>query len=367
MKELYMCFTPYHILLNSSIALSRSKTKGKEIIILKQFSDFEKIIDGLKKWERNPFKKHVFIKGKFSVEQIPEKKLINIFRKNSTINLEKGSINDIKKTYKRVCFDKVFTCNDGKPQSQYLEYKCKKKNGTNIYVEDGSEVYNDSFRPPHPFHESILYKLYFGKWYERNAILGDYKYTDEIRVLKPDLVRKELKNKKIKPIGLENFISLKKTGLTKSILNEFDIELPRNEKTIIVFLPHSSFIKKRNLLSFYQKIVSRLIKDDKNIVLKYHPREKNHYVSEKENKILTLPQSLPAEVITLQMIDDPPVIIGDISTCLLTSKFLKKETKVISLINIIDMESKNLKNVFKKIGVLMPNTYSELRDVLEKI
>jgi len=367
MKELYMCFTPYHILLNSSIAASRNETDDKEIIILENFSDFEKIINGLKRWEDNPFKKHVVIKGKFSVEQIPEKSFLNIFRNNSTINLEKRSVNDLKKAYKGVNFDKVFTCNDGKPQSQYLQYKCKKNNGLNIYVEDGSEVYNDSLRSPRAFHESILYKVYFGGWYERMKILGDYKFTDEIRALRPDLVRKELKHKKVKPIGLENFTNLKKTGLTKSILNEFGIELPRNKQPIIIFIPHSSFIKKRNLLSFYQKIVSKLMKDDKNILLKYHPREKNYYIGKEENDIKILSQSLPSEILILEMINNTPIVIGDISTCLLTSKFLKKETQVISLINMIDMESKNLKKVFKKIGVMMPKTQTEFEEILRNI
>lgn len=367
MKELYLCFTPYHILLSSCVAYSRSDTVDKEIIIREGFPDAEKIIGGLKNWDQNPFKKHIVIKGKFSVGEIPEKSFLNVFKSNSVVNLEKCSLDTLKKIYTDDHFDKVFTCNDGKPQSQFLQYICKKKNGMNIYIEDGSEVYNDSFRPPFPFHESIFYKLYFGKWYERIGILGDYKYTDELRVLKPELVREELRHKKIKQIDMDSFINLKATGLTGSILNEFDIELPLDEEYIILFLPHSLFTNKKGLFKFYKKILSKLMKDGRKILLKYHPREKNHYLGGERNNVIVLPQSLPSEILILQMIDNPPVVIGDISTCLLTSKFLKKDIQVISLINIINMESKNLKDVFDKIGVLMPNTESELIGILEEI
>lgn len=367
MKELYLCFTPYHVLLNSGIAYNRGTKSDKEIIIRESFSDVDKVINGLKNWKENPFDEILRIKGTFSVEEIHEKSFLNIFRKNSTINLEKSSINDIKKAYKGVSFDKLFTCNDGKPQSQYLQYRCKKNNGINIYVEDGSEVYNDSFRSLYPFHESILYKVYFGRWYERIRILGDYKHTDEIRALRPGLVREELKNKKVTSIGSENFTNLKETGLIESILSEFDIELSLDKKPIILFLPHSSYIKKRDLLSLYKKIVKTLIENDKKIILKYHPRERHHYLEEKDNNVLIFPQSLPAEIIVLQMIENPPVIIGDVSTCLLTSKFFKEDIQVISLINIIDMESNNLKNIFNEIGVLMPDTYPEFVEILEGI
>jgi len=367
MKELYMCFTPYHILLNSCIAYNRDTAEDKEIIIIEDFSNAENIVKGLKNWRANPFKKHVEIKGAYSVKDIPEKSIFNVFKSDSDINILKEGIDTLKERYANSSLSILFTCNDGRPQSQFLEYKCKKNGGLNIYVEDGSEVYNDSFRPPHPFHESIFYKLYFGRWYERIGILGDYKYTDEIRVLRPDLVREELKNKNIEPIGLENFINLKKAGLTNSILNEFDIELPKNKKPIILFLPHSSFIKKKNLLYLYQKIVSELIKNDKNLLLKYHPREKNYYIGKEENDIKVISQSLPSEILILEMINNSPIVIGDISTCLLTSKFLKKEIQVISLINIIDMESKNLKKVFKKIGVMMPKTQTEFEEILRNI
>ncbi|MFW6173819.1 MAG: polysialyltransferase family glycosyltransferase [Elusimicrobiota bacterium] len=366
MRELYLCFTPYHILLNSSIAYYSEGTEKKEMIIIEDFSDAEKIVRGLKNWNSNPFKKQVLIKGKFSVKDIPEKSIMNIFKSDSVVNLLKEGVKALKVRYDDVPFDRVFTCNDGRPQSQYLQYKCKKNNGLNIYVEDGSELYNDSIEPSLPLHESIFYKMYFGKWYEKVGVLGNYKYTDKIRAMRPELARRELRNKKIEPISIENFTRLKDIGLIESILNEFDIDLSLNEDYIILVLPHSSFLKERNLLPYYQKIISKLIKYDKNILLKYHPREKEHYLRKEGNGMAVIPQSLPSEILFLQLIENPPVVIGDVSTCLLTSKILKKESCVVSLINILDINSKNIKNVFKKIGVLIPDTYSDLENILKR-
>lgn len=367
MRELYVSFTPYHILLNSSIASRRSLTADKEIIIIEDFSDAEKMLNGLKGWKDNPFKEHIMIKGIFSVDEIPEKSIFNVFRSNSVVNVLKEGIESLDDRYGDAQIDKVFTCNDGRPHSQFLEYKCKKKRGHNIYVEDGSSVYNDFVGPILPLHESIFYNLYYGRWYEKTRVLGNYRYTDEIRAFRPDLVRPELRDKKIETIDMEGFTDLKKTGLTEKILDEFSVKLQTDYDNMILFLPHSELIRKRNLLPLYQKIVSKVREDDKKILLKYHPREKDHYLSEQSDGIFSLPQSLPSELLLLHMIEKPPLIIGDISTCLLTSKFLREDFKVISLINIIGMESENLKRAFKKIGVLMPNTHSELEVILKEI
>jgi len=366
MTELYLCFTPYHILLNSSIALNRNKTEDKEMIIVEDFSDADKLIRGLKKWEQNPFKKHVIVKGKFSVQEIPEKSMMNVFKTNSVVSILKEGIDTLEKRYSDLPFDHLFTCNDGRPQSQVLQYICKKNNGLNVYVEDGSELYNDSIGPQLPFHESIFYKLYYGPWHERIEVLGNYRYTDEIRALRPDLVREELKGKKIESINRESLLDLKRTGLTESILNEFGSDLTSEETDVILFLPHSDFVKQKDLLSLYRNIVEMLVEQNKKILLKYHPREKEHYLTEGDNS-LAIPQSLPAEILILQMIGDPPIIIGDVSTCLLTSKFLKEEIEVISLIKIIDMESKNLKKAFDQIGVKMPKNDYELTEILKDV
>lgn len=367
MTELYICFTPYHVLLSSCIAYGESTQYDKEIIIVEDFSDVDKLVTGLKDWEGDPFEEHVMIKGKFSVDEIPKKSMLNVFRDGSVVNLLKEGVDELRDRYEGVSLDRVFTCNDGRPQSQFLEFECKKTDGMNIYVEDGSELYNDSIESSMPFHEYIFYKMYFGKWYEHTRILGNYKYTDEIRAMRPDLVRDELKNKKIEPINIKNFIDLKKNGLTGSILKGYDVEFDQDPDNIIVFLPHSSFVEERDLRDIYQDIVSRLLEEDKKILLKYHPREKYHYLNGEDNRITILPQSLPSEILILEMIDEPPLVIGDISTCLLTAKFFKEEINVISLINIIGMESKNLKGVFEKIGVLMPDDRTEFEKMLKDI
>ncbi len=367
MKDVYLCFTPYHMLLCSCIALDRDDDIEKEIILIEDFLDADRILDVLKKWNETPFDEHLMVKGKFSVDKIPEKSIFNVFKSQSVINLLKEGIDTLKERYDDFSLDGVFTCNDGRPQSQFLEYKCNKNDGLNVCVEDGSELYGDSFKSYLPFYELVFYKMYYGRWYETNKFIGDYRYTDKIKALKPDLVRDELKHKKIEPINLDNFKFLKNRGLIQSMMDEFDVQIDLDNDNVILFLPHSSFIKKRGQESIYSMIVEELLEKGRDILLKYHPRENDYYLKEDEGKISVLPQSLPSEILILHMIDEPPVVIGDVSTCMLTSKFLKKDIEVISLINLLNIESKNLKEVFRKIGILMPASRSELEDILKNI
>lgn len=367
MKELYVCFTPYHMLLCSCIASDREDDIDKEMIIIEDFLEADRIIEVLKRWKENPFDDHIMVKGKFSVDEIPEKSILNVLKDDSVVNVLKEGIDTLKDRYGDVPLHTVFTCNDERPQSQFLEYRCKKNGGLNVYVEDGSELYNDSFEEPLPFHESVFYKMYYGRWYEKIRLIGDYRYTDEIRALRPDLVRDELKHKKIKPIGLKNFIGLKKSGLTESMIKKFKVKIDLDEDYVILFLPHSEFIKKRKQESIYNEMVEELQKNNKKILLKYHPRENDHYIMQHGENITILPQSLPSEILILQMIDNPPLVIGDISTCLLTSKFLDEKIKVISLIDILNMDSSNLRRVFEKIGVMMPESHNQLKGMLDNV
>lgn len=366
MKELYVSYTPYHILLNSSIASSRDESIEKDLIIIEDFSNIDKIVKGLNNWKDNPFREHIVIDGKFSTDLPDDKSIFNIFRKNSVFNVFKKGITEIKKRYENQNFQTVFTGNDERPHSQFLEYICRKNNGINVYVEDGSELYNDNVSSSFPTLEFIYYRLSLGSWYDDVRVLGKYRFTDEIRAFRPDLVRDDLKDKRIEQIDLENFIDLQRTGLTDTILNEFEFDLYLNKNDIIIFLPHSSLVRERDLLPLYKDIISRLKEYNKDILLKYHPREKDHYLSGYDEDILNLPQSLPSEIFFLQMINNSPVIIGDVSTCLFTSKIINDQSCVISLINLLDIESKYLKEVFSKIGVIIPNTRPELEEILSR-
>ena len=369
MKSIYLTFTPYHILLSCAIAINSDNNTEKEIIIFKDFVNADKFAVLLHKWKSSPFDRVTVFEGTRDVTPY-KAKYKSIIKLDSTLNVMKRNISAIKKYFKKnKTISKVFTFHDGRLESQIAEYLNHKRGGENIYIEDGTAVYTHYTFPRTPVYIIFFNKLYYGPWSQFIRFHGDYKYTDKIMVLQPDLVRKELKDKPIEKISREALLSLKEEGLTNLILDEYHFPL-NSEIDILIILPHSEFLQGNNLFEEYIDIIKKILqileKENASIFVKYHPREKDYYLKFSANKVEKIPQGLPLELLYLHLIDNPPrIILGDISTALLTGKLILEETNVISILKILDVDYYKIADTFKKADIMIPRDTYELKNLLE--
>jgi len=365
MKEVYMCSTPYHVILSCAIASdSKSDAIKKELIITQSFPYVDKLISAIKKWRQNPFDEIITTQGSYDVK-LRTSSPFNVFK---SVYVFKREVNKLKKRYSNDDIKYSYVFNDSKVLSQYLAYLTNKKGGSSVYVEDGAAPYTEHSLPNPRFGSLVmlLYKLILGRWCTRTRYHGQYRYINRYMVLRPKHVRSELKNKPIEPIKVEDIINLNESGLTKSITNQFDVEIPQKSNSSVLVLPHSDFLINHRLLNKYKNEIIPFILDRQNILVKYHPREKNHYLKNAIGSEELLSQSVPMEIIFLHLINNPPkYVIGDISTALLTSKFLLEDTKTISLIRLLNYKNKSLENLFNKIGVSMPESIDEFKQILK--
>jgi len=63
MKNIFLAFTPYHILLSCSIALDYSQIDENFLFIISDFSESDALSRTLKNWQDPPFKKIIFLPG----------------------------------------------------------------------------------------------------------------------------------------------------------------------------------------------------------------------------------------------------------------------------------------------------------------
>jgi len=277
MKSIYLAFTPYHILLSCAIAKDIDDCNKKEIIIFKDSVNANQFAALLRNWESSPFDRITVFEGVYDAIYYGIK-YKDIIKVDSTVNVIRRNVSATKKYFRNKTVSKVFNFHDGRPEGQIAEYLNHKRGGENIYVEDGTAVYTSYLLPKTPLYAMIYYKIYYGLWYQSIRFHGGYRYTDKIMVLRPDLVRKELKEKTIEKIPREALLSLKEEGLTNLILDEY--LFPLNSKIdILIILPHSEFLQSNNLFEKYtnimKKILQMLEKENASIFVKYHPREKN--------------------------------------------------------------------------------------------
>ena len=344
MSVFFISHTPYHILLACGLACLQNKYENKYLIIMSDFEHSEKYLDLLKSWEKNPFSEIIILKGNWTINKYVS--IFNIYV-GFVISLF-NAINNKMKLYKyfithvRDSSPKTYLFNDSNVQSQYLAKLTSDKKGKVYYVEDGSAAYNNHLSVTSKGIIKIIYKLFFGFWYNELEVFGTSKYIDEIIVSYPQSIRPELSGKKNQklPDQIYDFLS---NYLSHSLITQFGYEIP--EFDCVVVLPHSEILRfsNVNMKSIYKNTISFLATGYK-VGIKYHPREINNYLDfENKPNVSIIPKSLPSEVIWMHLRrKKTKVIIGDASTSLITAKkIMTNNTKVISIAKLLDMDPKD--------------------------
>lgn len=361
MKSVYITYTPYHILVSCGLASLYDDSDEKSLIIVSDFKDAEIFNRTILNWENNPFSEVKLLRGRFHVKKNDKINRIRISRSNlkSSKRFFKEKLNEASQT---------FIYHDGNPEGQIFAYLNSKKGGTNIYVEDGFAAYGDYIAPDMAFYEKLVAKMLWGRFYERVRVQGTYKYIGKVMVFYPEIVRPELRGKKVIKISKKVLTYLNDTKLISALLKSHNLYQEDLKANYIFIAPLSEDLIEYGLVKKYSNIFNYLIPDLSNVYVKYHPRETmgDFLGIQNFSNVAILPQSLPMEVVFLALLDkEPMIVIGDSSTSLLTAKYLLEKTNVISIIRLLGFKNMNLEDVFEKVGILMPTSIKELKDDLE--
>ena len=104
------------------------------------------------------------------------------------------------------------------------------------------------------------------------------------------------------------------------------------------------------------------------LAIKYHPREfRGDFLSVGNSKGITvLPQSLPVELLYIITSKQIKFIIGDISTSLLTAKWLLNNAAVISIALLLDQTDPKLLKTFRKLGIKVVENIAEIWSIVRQ-
>jgi hypothetical protein len=358
MSNLYITHTPYHVLISCGLACF-SREKMNYLIIIRDFPNVDAYYESILEWKNNPFTDIILIPGMYNIKN------------NNIVNVTRicyRNIHIIQSFYKYMSVgSRAFLFNDRRPEGQIMAYLISKRNGLNIYVEDGLDVYSDHVAKKTNLISKFFFKMIYGQWFDPVQVLGTCKYINEIMVFRPEFVRFELKNNKLTKIPNDIF---------KSIGDDFISILSKNYITNLddlifdcfLIIDHSDSFKNQNLeniMKVYSQLINFLLETFKNIGIKYHPREQKHdFLNLGINeKISLLPNSLSMEILLILFAKNPPkLIIGNFSTAILTcNMLLGKNTHLISIVNILCQEDNCVVDMFEKVGITVPSSMSELR------
>ncbi|WP_129597799.1 hypothetical protein [Methanohalophilus profundi] len=257
MKDVYICFTPYHIILSCAIAFAKNDKIENDLIIQPSFPNVDNFIDGIKEWNDNLFNEIIEIPGRY--ESKPRN--IKIISTIENIYKYKRANQLLKRKYNHTMINNLYIFNDCSLSGQLLAYLNDQNGGCNIYVEDGMAAYINQI-PSRSIRQLLarhIYKLTFGKWYEQNEKQGLCKYIDKFMVLNPQHIRIDLSKKNINAIELEDIFNLNTTGLPNKITKQFNLNISKRENVTILILSPSYFLIENGILNKCKNIINQIV------------------------------------------------------------------------------------------------------------
>ena len=269
----------------------------------------------------------------------------------------KRRFNQIETLISSMLPDKIFTGSDRRMEFQFAMYHARKFNTQveGIYIDDGTVSYLGHKSIHSVFHQYIdplLKKIVYGAWWKNALTTGSSAWVSTAYLAVPEDAHPLLKNKRL--VGLDQSIFSSQLFLQ---VNEYLIENYDELKTIdflkikaVLCLPNESFYLNNRV--FLQQIKKAITQEFQlsDIAIKAHPKSQNMslLVDIFPNSI-ELPNTLGMELLLPKLTNDT-CIIGDVSTALLTAKWLKPKVSVRAF-KLNSAISTNLKKLFNSLGI----------------
>ena len=253
--------------------------------------------------------------------------------------------------------DKIFTGSDRRMEFQFAMHQARKFNTQveGIYIDDGTVSYLGHKSIDNVFHQYIdplLKKLIYGAWWKNALTTGSSDWISKAYLAVPQDAHPLLKNKQLIALDQHVFSSKIFLQVNQYLIDEYD-ELnciDFSKVSAVICLPNESFYLKNSV--FLQQIKDAITQEYElsDIAIKAHPKSKNmSLLADIFPNSIQLPNTLGMEILLPKLTNDT-CIIGDVSTALLTAKWLKPTVSVRAF-ELNTAISKNLKNLFNSLGI----------------
>ena len=311
-RHLFFASTPFNMLTASMVAFSLPESDEKHLCLIDQPEQNSHFVAEIMKWSETPFLSTQLISRKSTAKNKKKQREIAFQLINSLLA--------------KIQPDIIYTGNDRRVEFQYaMTHNPKQSIG--VYIDDGTYTYLG--RKTHWLKDHLLdnlvKKLSYGFWWKQPGTIGASSWIDECIVAFPKSVTPLLKQKVLRPLP-ENLNRTEFHELSvKCMLHYPEAVKALPELETLILLPHESVFDP----SMLNSIKSRLSQLAGRIGIKHHPRtkDKSFFTMDSDTE---LPENIPMEVI-LPLLNQECRIIGDVSTALLTTKWLRPEMDVTAI------------------------------------
>ena len=360
--RLILAYTPYHVLLATAAILAESEAAANHLVIIDDFEAATRMAAVLK--ESGGLYRSVRVRGgTFGVTSRARRQLR--YRKALPI---------IAQDTRELMPGQIWIGNDARPESQVAFRTAVRQFGQveGVFIEDGLTAYAASVKRPLTKVEDVLVHLLFGRSWAGIEVLGTSEWISSGLFVYPALVRNELTNLPKRQIPRSAFFAPVMHRFAAQMVSSAGADLGRVRRLdAVVTISHSS-VASRSLhyKDSIMALVRQLTETQCVVGIKYHPRqaEPDYLGLVREERTVLLPQGLPLEFVyilragsTEEAIEGQlRFVVGDVSTTLLTARWLATDARCISLARPLGLLDPSLETLFERLGVELPASLEQV-------
>lgn len=326
--ELYLASTPLHILNAVAIASTRSADAWL-LLIDQQEVESNHYFRILSDMPDSPFAGQHIFPGRIKGHRAKLKSRRETFAR----------IDDI---VAQLAPEVIYTGNDRRIEFQYAMHSCQCQHGSiprGVYMDEGTFTYvgrKDSTSFSDQYVDNLLKKLTYGLWWKNPVTIGGSAWISDVYAAFPELVHPLLQTKTLHPLQPLYNSNATVKSFCRQLASYFSA--PANgiaELDCVLTLPHESIIER---IPGYKEamfsVVGQLQSAGLNTGVKYHPRNQNPDILNAESLpgFSLLPHRIPFEAL-LPLLRDDVIIVGDVSSTLINSRWLKPTAHLLSVAN----------------------------------
>jgi hypothetical protein len=232
---------------------------------------------------------------------------------------------------------RVFTGNDRRIEFQYAMHAATRAGATveGIYLDEGAVTYaghKSMNNLAHRFIDPLFKKLVYGFWYKQALTTGTSAWIQTALVAFPDAVHPLLKHKRLEAIDPAPFKTPPFRALAAAMLGDADkIRRQLCGIKLVLTLPHEgAYLRNPDPFREIGRILLGRFASSK-IAVKAHPRiARPDLVPDLFPGVVLLDSAAGMEAM-LPLLDDGCIVAGDVSSTLLTTRWLRPDLPVLAL------------------------------------
>ena len=249
----------------------------------------------------------------------------------------------------------IATGSDRRIEFQYAMHRMERQ-GTQAqgwYLDDG--LYSYAGRPYHPIKDginSLIKKLAYGFWWQEPKTIGASNWIQQAWLFQPEQAHPLLANKQLNILPAEWFQTPEIQALSKLVRTDLANQ-DLQAISLLLLLPHpADQAKMKDYASSIKNYLRHITEQGAKVAVKYHPRQSldDEFQLAKMSNVTLIPKSLAFEYLLADLAPQTQ-IVGDISTVLLTAKWLRNDLSVTGVFDPNDAYAQQFRPYFAQFDI----------------